>query len=240
MNAKREKLFWNAVPTLFDVPNKPSPVTQKRRNVISPNPKSNVSTKSSKSQEIRDIPKEHRDRNEVLVVEKPLSAAAIVNDILPTSSSSARLELANDRSEGCSRRLSRSSHNKKKLKNEIVRLRNRLKRQAKKASNTFKCNSGFSRKPEAASCDRLIEELANHLPPSTVSFLKTQIKMGLVSKQGRRWTVDEKMFAMSIFFIKAENVINYCERFSVCHQKGLCSEHFKIAVFTLVLVIFHE
>jgi len=201
MNAKREKLVWNAVPTLFDVPNKPSPVTRKRRNVIrhSPNPKSNVSTKSSKSQEIKDIPKEHRDSNEVLVVEKPLSAAAIVNDILPTSSS-ARLELANDRPEGCSRRLSRSSPNKKKLKNEIVRLRNRLKRQAKKASNTFKCNNGSSRKLEAASCDRLIEELSNHLPPSTVSFLKTQIKMGLVSKQGRRWTVDEKMFAMSIFY----------------------------------------
>jgi len=200
MNSKHDKLIWNAVPTLFDVPNKPAPVTEKRRHVVKHAPELNASAKSSKSPGLKNIPSEHKDStNEVLVVKEPFSAAVTISNVLPASSS-ANLELVNDRSEGCSRRFSFNSSDKKKLKNEIVRLRNQLRRQKEKDKQKSKYNSGLTRKQEAASCDRLIAELCNHLPPSTVSFLKTQINMGLVSKHGRRWTVDEKMFAMSVFY----------------------------------------
>lgn len=56
------------------------------------------------------------------------------------------------------------------------------------------------------SCDHLIAELSNELPRSTVYFLKTQINMDLVSKQGRRWTINEKLFAMSIFLPKQKSL----------------------------------
>src|SRR6218665_1088860 len=198
MNSKHDKLVWNAVPTLFDVPNKPTPVTQKRRNLIKHTPKSSVSAKCSKFP--LNIPFEHMDSNEVLAVETPLSTPVTVDDVFPTSSSD-HMEVVNDQSEGCSRRrLSCKSPNKRKLKNEIVRLRNRLRRLTEKDKCTPKCNKGLTRNQIAASCDRLIGELSNHLPPSTVAFLKTQVNMGLVSKQGRRWTVDEKMFALSVFY----------------------------------------
>jgi len=190
MNSKHDKLIWNAVPTLFDVPNKPSPVTQKRQHVL---PKSAKSTKSP----VKNIPTEHENSSEILM-EESLSAAVTVDDLLP--SSSATLERVNDQSAGSSSRLLFISEDRKKLNTEIARLRKRLRRQTEKDRSQSKCNKGLTQKQEPASCDHLIAELSNHLPPSTVSFLKTQINMGLVSKQGRRWTDNEKMFAMSIFY----------------------------------------
>lgn len=191
MNAKHDKLVWNAVPTLFDIQNKPSQISLKRRHIVKHTPQSNVSAKKSKAL-VHQSSSESNYGNKVQRVGE--SSLATV-----TSPSSANQIFLNDQSEGCSRGLQCKPDNKK-LKNEIMRLRNRLRRQTDRARNASKFNSGFPREQQAASCDRLVAELSKHLPPSTVSFVKTQIAMGLVSKHGRRWTVDEKMFAMSVFY----------------------------------------
>ena len=47
---------------------------------------------------------------------------------------------------------------------------------------------------------RILSELSGFLPPQTMEFVKTQVKMSDRSKQGRRWTSKDKMFALSIYY----------------------------------------
>jgi len=43
-------------------------------------------------------------------------------------------------------------------------------------------------------------ELGNYLPEQTVSFIRSQVNTAVACKQGRRWNLHDKMFAMSFFY----------------------------------------
>ena len=82
---------------------------------------------------------------------------------------------------------------KKKMKKTIARLRTKVSRLQKK--NTCK---DLSLKTEIS---EICKKLDNLLPEHTASFIRSQIKVNQLKKrEGMRWSLKDKMFALSVFY----------------------------------------
>ena len=111
-----------------------------------------------------------------------------------------------------------STPKKRKLLKEVARLRTkvcRLKKQ-KKCSTTFTTQDMHIK--------HIMSQLSSYLPDNTISFIETQIRMSKRSKHGKRWSISDKMLALSIF-TTAEKHIACSPNYSVCRQSQPCLDH---------------
>ena len=90
------------------------------------------------------------------------------------------------------------SPTKRKMKAEIGKLRTRLHRMKKKVKAATSVQ--ISKSAKQAKVERIVSELQQYLPKSTVDFIRGQIVRSQRMKTGARWTISDKMLALSIFY----------------------------------------
>jgi len=209
MNSKRDKLVWNALPSLFDVPNPVEPVTPMRRIITKCEVAS--TTPKRKSRRIATDQPAH-------LTESPLPNTAdtldmdhidIVSASVPPTAVDATVEKTQQPCHCSSNSTDSNSMNsprKVKLKRQLYNLRRQFQRAARRTSVTGNCslnNFNISRKVPAkkrAAANHALSELQQLLPAATFAIVKSQVLMAMVHKQGRRWSQQDKLFALSVFY----------------------------------------
>ena len=107
------------------------------------------------------------------------------------------------------------------MKAEIGKLRTRLHQMKKKAKAASSLQ--ISKSAKQAKVERIVSELQQYLPKYIMDFIRGQIVRSQRMKTGVRWTISDKMLALSIF-ITAVRHIRLLENLLLCHRSVLCRE----------------
>ena len=194
MNEKQNALTWNAVPTLFDIPNV---VTSKRTRRIIVRHKTDTDASAAHPESCND---------DVNNPDAAAAAAQVQDDDEPQArKSQVPGTLTSDNS--C-KSVPHDTPRKVKLKHTISNLRRRLSRAKQRMTSTAPSASSVKglnlghRLPAKrhAALLHALSELERLLPSATYNFVRSQVRMSLVQKQGRRWSPKDKLFAMSVFY----------------------------------------
>ena len=109
--------------------------------------------------------------------------------------------------QGAARQTEPDTPRKKKLKREINRLRVKLSRKNKPKKDNVKKRVSEMINNVCAGIDGL-------LPEKTASFVKTQVRLhNKKSKKGIRWTKEDKLFALSVFYHSRKAYSLLCKMF---------------------------
>ena len=170
--SEKKRLIWNAVPTIFDVPNPPKPLTRKR---AAPKDRSQFAPPSKK--------------------EKRCAATSAANNTKPVEhvKSSGSVDRKDPDNESPQIAL---------LRRKLANTRNQLYREKKKARNLQEKLARRDKavgQSESTKLKELKIKLSDFFSGATLQFLSTQLHLVLQKRQGRRWRPSDKAFALSLF-----------------------------------------
>jgi len=166
---EKKRLNWNAVPTIFNVPNPPMPMTTKRS---APRDRSHGS------------PSQKRKRH---------AATAGVCSKEPAEDETCTAPP--DDSKDPENEMAKAEN----LKRKLSRVRNQLYRRKKKDCKEKISKKEKAAKRQNASMQELERKLSEFFSGTTLEFLRTQLRLINRKRQGFRWKDTDKAFALSLF-----------------------------------------
>ena len=218
----KNRLTWNAEPTLFAVPNRPPLRTIKR--------------KPPTSRTYQPASKRRRTNTDRAVTDEHLEQAVIVNvpcyaNILPSatpvtlnkvtrgsdnSSSASSVHPVPCGSHQGSGLCVTSSPRKQELRRSLNRYRVRLHR------TNVKLSAASIAKP-ALSKDELLTEIGKYVNGPSFSFIAAQLKLSGVSARGRRWDDETKLLALSLYYKSPQAYRLLAKLFVLPCKASLCN-----------------
>ncbi len=208
----KNKLVWNAVPTIFDVPNPPKLITPQRplpskRIMTDASDRPQKKAKPSPAEVTPETPTSHRlsdgeSPTQIHLPDKPnhdqstptvpdQGRSTIRGHGTPSSLGSPPTPLSSQSSRG-----SPDTPRKKKLKRKIKKLQTSLWRLRKKSGEAETKKGPMTKK--RAKVEHVMSEVQQYLDPTTYQFVQKQVEMAQKKNKGNRWTISDKMMALSI------------------------------------------
>ncbi|XP_069687973.1 THAP domain-containing protein 2-like [Periplaneta americana] len=211
MNENKNKLIWNAVPTLFDVPNKPALLSVKREipslepaakerndstsvSAYSLNSNYTFSNNSSDSLPGQGPSSEVSTEEKVLILNDTFSNDS--SDSLPEQGPSSEVSRPTEEKVLKLNKLVKNLRKQVKYKSsEINRLRKRCK-ELKKCPCTCQCKRNSS--TVVSDKEKLKCIGSKYLKPEALNVLLNQIRLPVTKKCGFRWDDEMKLFALNM------------------------------------------